>query len=105
MPGLSCGSRRTGQTVLATRLAGCSGRLTGWWRLSASGGFRYHPSWWRVNAGRARGVGLLPVVVSRGRWALSLESTPVGGERRFKVTELGPAAAGELVALSGRAYP
>ncbi len=36
---------------------------------------------------------------------MSLESTPVGGERRFPVTELGPAAVGELVVLSGRAYP
>ena len=36
---------------------------------------------------------------------MPVEPTPVGGERRFPVTELGPDAAGELVALSGTAYP
>jgi len=36
---------------------------------------------------------------------MSMEPTPVGGERRFPVTELGPDAASELVALSGAAYP
>ncbi len=36
---------------------------------------------------------------------MPVEPTPVGGERRFPVTELGPDAAGELVALSSTAYP
>jgi len=36
---------------------------------------------------------------------MSMEPTSVGVERRFPVTELGPDAAGELVALSSTAYP
>ncbi len=36
---------------------------------------------------------------------MPVEPTSVGGERRFPVTELGPDAAGELVALSSTAYP
>ncbi len=34
-----------------------------------------------------------------------VEPTPVSGERRFAVTELGPDAAAELVVLSSAEYP